>query len=175
MNKAKNEAVIKVFTKVFGSVEAVPVESESGVSQQPMSDDEAIKGAINRAKQALYKVGEAEYGIGLEGTAYENEYGMFVGGWVAVVDRKGTTGIGASGKVLLPKAVADRLKKGEELRPVIYSLSESWNLPKEELDDLRSFGTLGILTKGLYTRINEFEEATKCALARIISREKYEK
>lgn len=173
-NKAKADAVKNVFGSVFGDVEVVPVASDSNVRPQPMSDDEAIDGAINRARQALEKVDGAEYGVGLEGAVEENKHGMFLGGWVAIINRNEIIGMGGSGKMELPESVAEKLRKGEELRPVIRNLSEAWHLSSEELDNLETFGTLGILTKGLYPRVDEFEDAVKCALSRFLSKDKYE-
>ena len=167
-NRAKLDAVKNVFSKVWKDIEVVSVDSKSGVREQPMSDEEAIEGAINRAEQALGSVANAAYGVGLEGSAHENKYGTFLGGWVAIVDAKGKVGIGASGKAQLPDWIAERLRRGEELGPITQNLMDD-----KENKIRHSQGTLGILTNGLYSRIDEFEEATKCALAKFISEDFY--
>lgn len=64
---SKNPAKINAVKNVFKD-EIISVDAESGVSEQPMSDEETIKGAINRAIQAA-ELGEAEIGIGLEGAS----------------------------------------------------------------------------------------------------------
>jgi len=49
--------------------EFVDVDTIPGVNEQPMSDRECIKGAKNRAKEALRKT-KADYGIGREKKEY---------------------------------------------------------------------------------------------------------
>lgn len=168
LNKAKVQAVKEVVKKVWKEAEFTAIETESGVSKQPSSDEEGIKGAINRAKNAMKKV-SADYGIGLEGSIEENKHGMFLGGWVAIIDKKGKTGIGSSGKVLLPKKIQEKIKAGEELGPLMQGII------KDETNEIRqTIGTNGILTNNLYNRVEEFKDATRCALAIFISPEFYE-
>ena len=54
-NSAKLKAARTVVNKIFprDKIKVIAVEVDSGVSKQPKSDDEAIKGAINRAKKPL--------------------------------------------------------------------------------------------------------------------------
>ena len=169
-NRAKIEGVSRALGKAWADAEIISVESDSGVSAMPMTDEEGILGAINRAKGALKSVAGAVYGIGLEGTANENKYGVFLGGWVAIVDNTGKAGIGSSGKVLLPEWIAKRLKAGEELGPITQNM-----MGDSENKIRHSLGTCGLLTNGLYTRVDEFEEATKCALAKFLAGDFYEK
>lgn len=168
LNKAKIQAVKEIITEIWKEAEFIPAETESKVSNQPMSDTEGIKGAINRAKQALEKT-SADYGIGLEGSVEENEYGMFLGGWVAIVGKNGKTGIGSSGKVLLPKQIREKIKAGEELGPIMQELVND-----KDNEVRQTIGTNGILTKKLYDRTKEFKDATRCALAKFVSPEFYD-
>jgi inosine/xanthosine triphosphatase len=169
-NKAKIKAVEKAIKDAWGDTKIVPVAVDSGVAKQPTSDNEAIDGAIVRAQNALKLIRTAKYGIGLEGTVDVNNHGMFLRGWTVIMDRKGTTGIGSSGSVILPNFLAKGLAEGKELGPLIQQhLSDTH-------DEIRhTLGTNGVLTKGLYDRVREFEDATRCALARFVSRKLYEK
>lgn len=47
-------------------VETVPVEAQSLVSDQPLSSDETKQGSINRSMDALSKVNDADFGMGIE-------------------------------------------------------------------------------------------------------------
>ncbi|OQA68246.1 MAG: NTPase [Candidatus Diapherotrites archaeon ADurb.Bin253] len=166
-NKAKIKAVESIIKEVWKDVEFSYHKTNSLVKDQPLSDEEAIKGAINRAKEAINK-GDADYGIGLEGTVNTNNYGMFLHGWVTIVDKYGNIGFGQSASVHIPKTIEQRIKKGEELGPIIQELMN------DEKNSIRhNEGTNGILTGGLYTRVKEFEDATRCALSRFVAPEWY--
>jgi inosine/xanthosine triphosphatase len=169
-SKIKIRAVKSVLPKVWKGVELVPVKVDSGVRPQPMSDEEGIKGAANRAKNALMEVKGAAYGIGLEGAVHQNSYGMFLGGWVVIIDRKGAVGIGSSGRALLPKYIARRLHAGNELGPIVQEM-----MGDSENRIRRTVGTISVLTDGLTDRTEEFKEATKLALAPFISKKLYKK
>jgi inosine/xanthosine triphosphatase len=168
LNKAKNAAVQNVIKTVWNDVEFISIETDSGISNQPLNDEESIKGAINRARQALAH-DNADYGIGLEGGVHTIEnHGMFLHGWIAIVDNDGNIGLGRSGSIELPKHIELRINNGEELGPIMQELM------KDDKNTIRhSDGTNGILTNGLYTRVKEFEDATRCALAKFVSRDWY--
>src|SRR5215510_14316854 len=68
---------IKEFREFWPSAEAVGVHTESGVSNQPSSDHEMFIGALNRAQQALDKIHEARFGVGIEGGTLDSENGMW--------------------------------------------------------------------------------------------------
>jgi len=84
-NPVKIAAVENVARKVWPNCEVTGVNVDSGVNVQPRSDDEAIEGAINRAKLALKQTG-ADFGAGIEARTDENKHGMFTGAWAAIVD-----------------------------------------------------------------------------------------
>ncbi|MGD6950116.1 DUF84 family protein, partial [Bacillus mobilis] len=63
-NPAKIGAVEAIFNE--SGIEVDSVDVPSGVSDQPFTDDETIKGAVQRAELAL-KEGGGDIGIGLEG------------------------------------------------------------------------------------------------------------
>ena len=163
-NKGKIKAVEEVF-KIFSTdFEIVSEKAESKVRDQPLSEIEGIKGAINRVENLKDKYPDADYLVGLEGFVDSNEYGMFLGGVVAVMNNKGDVGIGTSAKMQLPKVIEERINSGDELGDIITDLMKDTKrkIPQSE-------GTNGILSKGMYTRIDEFKDATKCALARFQS------
>ena len=166
-NPTKVEAARRAAVKVWPGAEVIAVAVPSGVNEQPMSDDETIRGAVNRARNALAAVSDAQIGMGVEGGVQDTPHGLFVGGWAAVVDREGCLGIGAGGRVLLPESIARRIRSGEELGPVMDDFSGRRNVKHGE-------GAIGIFTAGLIERTTALETALTYALARFITPENYE-
>jgi len=165
-NKAKIQAIEEVFNQVWSNIKMISQKFSSNVSDQPLTEEEGIEGAINRAKNAKLKYSDADYCVGMEGYVDTNKYGMFLAGIVAVIDKDGKIGIGSSAKMQLPTFIQKRIEEGEELGPLIK------NLMNDIEGNIRQYdGTNGILSKGLYDRVDEFKDAAKCALARFQSPE----
>jgi inosine/xanthosine triphosphatase len=137
----------------------------SGVRNQPLSDEETVRGALNRAQAALAASG-ADVAVGVEGGVQDTPFGMFVGGWAAVVDRHGAIGIGAGGRVQLPEAIAEQIRDGAELGPAMDRFSGLQNVKHSQ-------GAIGIFTAGLVSRTEALELAIVYALARFIAPENY--
>ena len=160
-NPVKIQAVTNAVNKIWDNTEVIAVKCPSGVSIQPTSDDEAIKGAVTRAHLSLQKTG-ADLGIGLEGSINDTGYGMFVTGWVVAVDKAGTMGIGGGGRLLLPEEVAVKVRTGKELGPVMDEFVGEYNTKQKQ-------GAVGIFTGNLVTRADAFERAVIYALTRFIN------
>lgn len=167
-NRAKLRAVERVCSTIFGAVTIQGYDVDSGISAQPMTDEESILGAGNRADAALLRHPRAEYGIGLEGNVAETAGQLFLRGWAVVKNRDGTTGIGHSGGIALPHHIAERVRDGKELGPLMQqSLNDKANAVRHDQ------GTNGILTNGMYTRVDEFTHAVQCALAPFVRPDAY--
>lgn len=81
----------------------VPIEVESGVSEQPLSSDETRKGSLNRAKNALFQCSMADFALGIEIGYQLNQNEMYeVHCWTSIVDTKGNEISQASHYFLLP-------------------------------------------------------------------------
>lgn len=143
-NPAKVEAVRTIFNKD----ELVTLNVDSGVSEQPFSDEETIEGAVNRAKNCLNE-SDAELSIGLEGGVVDTKHGMFVCNWGALVTRENEVFIAGGARVLLPESIAKRLRTGEELGPVMDDFTQSHNIRIKE-------GAIGIFTNNRVTRAEMF-------------------
>jgi len=156
-NPIKLGAVQSMFEKVWKDSECVPCSVSSKVSDQPHGDDEARKGALNRARVAREQE-NADFGVGLEGYVVDSPHGMFLCGWVAVMNKEGKQGFGSAGHILLPERIASRVRRGEEVGPVMDDVVEGHNTKQKE-------GTVGILTNGHIMRQQSFERAVIFALA----------
>jgi len=165
MNRAKIRAVRLALSRLWPEASYQPLDVPSGVSAMPMSDEEASRGAVARATGARERT-SADIGVGLEGSVTDTPRGMFLTGWVAIVDRSGRTGLASGARVLLPESVARQLRAGYELAPIIDRLSGC-------TDTRHNCGATGYLTGGLLPRYESFAVALTCALAPFIRPELY--
>lgn len=144
-NPAKITAVKNSFSD---ENEFVALDVPSGVSEQPFSDEETIKGAINRAEAAL-KRGNGDIGIGLEGGVHETSFGLLICNWGALVSKVGKPIIAGGARLPLPEEIAIRLRAGEELGPVMEDYAKNKGVRKKE-------GAVGIFTNGKVNRSEMF-------------------
>src|SRR3989344_4029632 len=91
-NPVKIEAVKRAFEIIWPEKkwDVLGVEVSSGVSNQPMSDLESIKGATTRAKRAI-KALKADFGVGLEGGLQKIKKDWFDCGWIVVINKNAIT------------------------------------------------------------------------------------
>lgn len=152
---SKVRATRAVCARLFPHAEVVAVPVESGVSPQPTSDEEAIRGARRRAREALERAG-ADLGIGIEGGVHRDRYGVWMCAWVAAVDRSGREGLSCGVRFLLPDGMAARALAGEELGAIVDALAG----PGAHED----LGVIGLLTRGVVDRQAALEQAVAAAL-----------
>lgn len=138
----------------------------SGVSDQPMSDEETIQGATNRAKAALARHPEASFGVGLEGGIQMTGGRYFESCWVVACDGTEKLGIGCSAKFELSSRFMEPILAGEELATVIDRLSGQ--------NDVRSSqGAMGIVTNGALCRTDSMIHGVIFAFASFVSAAHY--
>jgi inosine/xanthosine triphosphatase len=160
-NPAKLQPVRDVAARLFEAVEVVGLEIPSGVSDQPTSDEETLRGALERARGALLS-GPADYGVGIEG-GIANLGGMWFGfAWIVVVERAGRAGIASSARFALPQAVADGIVAGGEMSEVVDELLGTECIGRKE-------GLMGLLTEGHVTRSDGILQALHFAFGRFLA------
>ncbi|RFU68758.1 DUF84 family protein [Peribacillus saganii] len=147
---SKNPAKVNAVKAAFGQVSGIflEVDAESGVSNQPFSDEETIKGAINRARNSQVSA-FADIGIGLEGGVVETAFGLFLCNWGALVTQSGKTFVSGGARIPLPPEVAEMLRAGRELGPVMSEYTQKNDVPKRE-------GAIGVFTNERITRSEMF-------------------
>jgi len=168
-NPAKVKAVEKAFAKYFKEFEVKGIEVESNVSAQPLSLDETVQGAVNRAKSAWRQSGkESDYGVGIEAGLFPvkgTKTGYLDAAAVAIFDGKETS-LGLSPAFEYPKKVAEKiLKEGKEVSDVF---AEFWN--ENTRDEL---GAIGRLSLGKVPRSMLQEMGLIMALAPIVNKKYY--
>ncbi len=100
--------------------EIVTYKTESGISDQPLGNDEIYQGAKNRAEAVLIMDPSAEISIGMEGGIVEIAGRQIDIGIVYVLGRNGVIGMGVSpGHVVPPHLAEAILADGKELSEVV--------------------------------------------------------
>ncbi|MDD2822766.1 MAG: inosine/xanthosine triphosphatase [Candidatus Daviesbacteria bacterium] len=165
-NPTKIQPVEEIFSQHFKNIKIKGVSVESGVADQPQSDEETYLGALNRAKSALSKVKGAKYGVGIEGGLHKHSYGWFERSMVVIVDKKGNIGVGASGGLVLPNSVMEKVEQGKNLEQAIDELFGTTKIGQ-------GIGMFGILTKGVVTRSEGVRHGVAFALARFLHKSLY--
>jgi inosine/xanthosine triphosphatase len=157
-NPVKIQAVKNGFKKMFPSqkFEFISVSVASGVSDQPLSNNETFLGAKNRADNASKELKDADFYCGIEGGIgpIDNEMEAFA--WVVVksVDRYGKS---RTATFFLPKQVVQLIKEGKELGDADDIVFNRKNSKQES-------GAVGILTGDIIDRTKYYTEAIILAL-----------
>jgi len=167
-NPVKIEAVKLAFETVFSETqwEVEGIEVTSGVSAQPMTDDESIKGARSRAQKAMQKL-SADFGIGLESGLQEIDTRWFNCGWIVIITQNGQESIGATIKMPTPEKLMQLIRQGKELGEVIDLLSHTKNSKHQG-------GHFGFMTNNVVTRTIGYRDGIIAALSRFLHPELFE-
>ena len=160
-NPVKLEAVQVILRRVLPKATFTSLSVPSDVPEQPWGNEQTRQGAFNRARRALEKSGSS-LGVGLEGGLVESSVGLMTCAWCAMVDRAGTVGYGGGVHMLLPSALAARLRDQGELGPAMDELVNEHNTKQGR-------GAVGILTNGLSSRQAAYEQLVAMAAAPFVT------
>lgn len=153
-NPVKIEATKIAFEKAFPeeNIEVVGESVKSGVSDNPMTDEETYTGAKNRA-ETLYKDFENEYDffVGIEGGVDTLHEDMIAFVWMFVIRKDGKISSNRSSFFRLPKKVAELVKQG-------YELGTADDIVFKDKNSKQKQGAIGILTKNLLTRTSFYAD-----------------
>jgi inosine/xanthosine triphosphatase len=157
--KAGLEICARHYPSLAGENAFVCEKTESGVSDMPLSIEETMQGAKNRANNLLVQGIEADYYVGIEGGVSRFGEKAYLFGTVYVQNREGEGHFGVSPMIEVPSAI-DRMlfEEGKELGPVMAELSGKVDIRSEN-------GSMGAWSEDMFTRKDEFEVAMKAAMA----------
>ena len=159
-NKSKNKAVEEVVAKFFNDYKIISVETNSGVSETPIGDEEGLLGCKNRILDARKQIEDADIYISMEGILTECSFGSYLCGWTMVFDKsKNEYFTGCSAKVKVKDEIIKNVTKDQRLSKVVADYTGSTD------EKISLLGTNGMLTNGVYTRTDEFIDSVKCALS----------
>ena len=128
----------------------------SGVSDQPMSDEETLLGAQNRAKSIKEKYPHADFWVGIEGGINKHGQDTEAFAWV-VVQTHFLIGKAKTATFFLPKAVTALIDSGMEM-------GEADDIVFGHSNSKQKNGAVGILTGDVMNRTTYYTEAVILAL-----------
>ena len=165
-NPVKINAVKQGFKKVFPkkTFEFVGEEVSSGVSVQPMTDTETLKGAINRVKNIKHI--DADFWVGIEGGVEEKDGKMEAFAWVVIASNTGKTGKARSATFFLPQEHTRLIKSGIELG---HADDKVFGL----INSKQKMGTVGMLTKRAVNRTEYYTMPVVLALIPFLNKKLY--
>lgn len=150
-NRVKIQAVKNALNNE--SIQVIPCSALSNVRPQPLSDEETLQGAINRAKDCLEKTDSA-LAIGLEaGIAFLHDQ-TYLCHWGAIIDRNLNTYFTNGPLILLPDVYKEPLLDGENLEDIMHRSTGIASLGTKE-------GAIGVFTQNLLNREQVLTQITK--------------
>lgn len=167
-NIVKINAVIAGVSHIWPEAQVEGFETESGVSEQPMTDEETKTGSINRAILALnmleqvhqgtlFGKGELMLGVGLEGGVDMTPEGLMNVVWCSVVDQEERIYSTSGARFLLPASIANPIVAGGEMGPVMDQLIKGENVKKKQ-------GMIGVVTDGFFSRTDEYASIARLTI-----------
>jgi inosine/xanthosine triphosphatase len=158
-NPVKIEAVREAFENRFPlhDLRVIPVQVDSGVADQPMSDDETLRGARNRVAEARLKNPDADYWVGLEGGLDFFDQHLMAIAWMVVTSSDNRSSEARSATLPLPPKVQALVESGLEL-------GEANDRVFSTLNSKQGGGAYGLLTDGLMTRESIYAQTLILAL-----------
>lgn len=168
-NPVKINTTLAGFLQMFPDVqfEIEGISAESNVADQPMTEEETLQGAINRAQNARSSAPDADYWVGIEGGLEEVSGSLEAFAWIVIIDNTGKVGKGRTGSFFLPEKVAELVRQGMEL-------GTADDIVFKRENSKQSTGAVGILTGDVLTRTTYYEPAVILALIPFKNPELYE-
>lgn len=163
-NPIKCEAALLAVKLMFpeSNAQVMGFSVESGISDQPMNNDETRQGACNRVENLMTAEPGGDLYIGLEGGCAETydvlglpQLEAFA--WMVVSDGQGKWGESRTASFHLPQAVAELVRQGVELGKAddqVFGMQNS----------KQSQGACGLLTGGVLNRAAYYAPAVILAL-----------
>lgn len=137
------------------------VAAPSGVSAQPMGEDETLRGARNRVAHVRQTEPDVDYIVGLEGGIVQNAGDLLAFAWI-VIQSGDHEGRAKTAAFLIPRRVADLVRSGMELGHADDQVFGKHNSKQQS-------GSVGLLTNDIITRTTLYAPAVTMALIPFIN------
>ena len=164
-NPVKIAATRSGFQTYFDQIDIEGASIESGVSDQPMSDEETLRGARNRAANAALKFPEANFWVGIEGGVERKNANLLAFAWIVILGKDGS-GESRTTTFSLPHEVIALIDKG-------YELGHANDVIFKKHNSKQKSGAVGLLTRNKLTRTQLYTQAVQLALIPLINQEMY--
>ncbi|EJB0386131.1 TPA: inosine/xanthosine triphosphatase [Vibrio parahaemolyticus] len=154
LNPAKINAVKSAFQSAFPqqAFEFVGISVPSEVADQPMTNEETHRGAVNRVKNAKEEMPTADFYVGLEAGIEGN----VTFAWM-VIESDTHRGESRSASLMLPPEVLAQLADANELGDVMDKVFGTENIKQKG-------GAISLLTQNQLTRSSVYHQALILAL-----------
>ncbi|TBT12354.1 non-canonical purine NTP phosphatase [Vibrio parahaemolyticus] len=154
LNPAKINAVKSAFQSAFPqqTFEFVGISVPSEVADQPMTNEETHRGAVNRVKNAKVEMPTADFYVGLEAGIEGN----VTFAWM-VIESDTHRGESRSASLMLPPEVLAQLADANELGDVMDKVFGTENIKQKG-------GAISLLTQNQLTRSSVYHQALILAL-----------
>ncbi|EJC6858795.1 inosine/xanthosine triphosphatase [Vibrio parahaemolyticus] len=154
LNPAKINAVKSAFQSAFPqqAFEFVGISVPSEVADQPMTNEETHRGAVNRVKNAKVEMPTADFYVGLEAGIEGN----VTFAWM-VIESDTHSGESRSASLMLPPEVLAQLADANELGDVMDKVFGTENIKQKG-------GAISLLTQNQLTRSSVYHQALILAL-----------
>lgn len=169
-NPVKINAVKLAVRDSYPEAEVLGIEVNSDVSAQPMSDEETLRGSINRARalkklvlaQKLCSAQEEALFIGAEGGVYHPTFArkkqeLWSTVWISVLDQEEQVYSASGARFRLPEPLSNAVLAGKELGVVVGALFKDSQLKRKS-------GAIGVLTDNFIDRTEEYASIAKLAI-----------
>jgi len=159
-NPVKVNSARQAFEQMFPETqhEVKGSEAPSGVADQPVGNDEIIRGARNRAQYTRNASPDADYCVGIEGGLLVDDDQIYTAiAWIVVLDKFGKESKTSTATFVLPEIMAELIREGLEMGAATDKLHGFINSKQKG-------GTVGVLTEGLIDRTAFYTHAAILAL-----------
>ena len=166
-NPVKIKSTENAFSNIFDDsfiVQGLNVDSK--VSAQPMGDVETYTGAYNRAFASKNAFPEADFWVGIEGGVDHVGEQMVAFAWMVILNNENTIGKAKTASFFLPEAINKMVSEGMELGEADDKLFRQRNSKENG-------GAVGILTNGVISRADYYQQALSLALIPFLKKEFY--
>ena len=160
-NPVKANAIQLAFQRVFPGDEfgTESYDAPSGVSDQPKSDGETLRGARNRMHAVRGALPDSDFWVGIEGGIEDTANGMNAFAWIVVCSEL-TCGQSRTATFPLPPAIAKLVREGVELGHATDRVFGRTNTK-------HNGGAIGVLSDNVVDRTMLYEHAGIMALVAI--------
>jgi len=141
------------------------VSAVSGVRDQPMSNDETLLGAKNRAENVKEKY-EANFWVGIEGGIEDHEDELEAFAWMVILGAEGGKGKARTSSFVLPHEVSLLVRSGLELGQADDQVFNQKHSKQKN-------GAVGLLTNDIIDRSEYYKHAVILALVPFLKPELY--
>ena len=168
-NPVKIESTRKGFEEVFNNIlelEFIGKSVSSGVGGQPMTNEETLLGAFNRAKNLKTNFPGGDFYVGLEGGIQIIGDEMEAFAWIVILDDN-LVGKAQTSTFQLPPKIVELIHQGIEL-------GHADDMVFQRKNSKQGNGAVGILTNNVIDRVEYYRHAVILALIPFINAELYQ-